>query len=285
MAKRKWLQVSSILLLSGFLAFGSFQSLTVKAASNTFKVGDKFTISELNTGDKAYILDYKEADVTGDTTKDKVILVGSKEFSPEEIFVDNLTVVVQDGKSKKYSKATYEDFCGYTDDKSLFIGDFTRDNIKDVMVTAATGGSGGFTNHMIATFKDNKPNVIFDEKDNEGIQIEGKYIDGFKAELSIKNMDKKITLDLSAHKDNYIDSGIYNKSGKLLEEIQPFMGPFGLLEPQKDYADSGFILKGSQRIAGTCNANTISFIDSILKYEDGSWKIKQSQYSTYIVKE
>ncbi|QZY54858.1 VCBS repeat-containing protein [Crassaminicella profunda] len=284
MKKRNWLKVSSALLLSSFLAFGSFHALQAKAASNTFKVGEKFTISELNMGNKAYIIDYKEADVTGDTTKDKVILVGSKEFSPEEIFVDPLTVVVQDGKTKKYSKATYEGFCGYIDDKPLFIGDFTGDQVKDVMVTAATGGSGGITNHMIVTFKDNKPEIIFDEKDNKGIEIEGKYIDGFKADITIKNIDKKILLDLSANKENYIESGIYDKSGKLLEKTEPFMGPFSLLKPIDYNCDGIYELKGGQRIAGTCNADTLSFIDSIFKYENSNWKVQELQYSTYLVK-
>jgi hypothetical protein len=67
MKKRNWLKISSVLLLSSFLAFGSFHTLQAKAASNTFKVGEKFTVSELNMGDTAYILDYKEVDVTGDT--------------------------------------------------------------------------------------------------------------------------------------------------------------------------------------------------------------------------
>ncbi|QZY54859.1 VCBS repeat-containing protein [Crassaminicella profunda] len=282
MKKRNWLKISSALLLSSFLAFGSFHALQAKAASNTFKVGEKFTVSELNMGDTAYILDYKEVDVTGDTIKDKVMLVGTHDVS--QIFADNLNIVVQDGKTKKYSKATYEGFCGYIDDTPLFIGDFTGDKIKDVMVEAATGGSGGFTNYIIASFKDNKPAVVFDEKDNEGIKIEGKYIDGFKADMTIKNMNKKFLLDLSVNKDKYIELGIYDQSGKLLEETAPYMGPFSFLEPRDYNCDGVYDLKGSQRIVGVWNADTLSFIDSILKYENGDWKIEELQYSNYLIK-
>ncbi len=283
MKKRKWLKVSSVLLLSGFLTFGSFHALQAKAATNDFKIGEKFTISELNMGDQAYIIDYKESDVTGDNTKDKVILVGNMDVS--SFFIDDLTIVVQDGKSKKYSKATYEGFCGYPSENPLFIGDFTGDKTADVMVTAATGGSGGFTNHMIASFKDNKPQVIFDEEDNEGIQIEGKFIDGFKAALTVKNINQSFTLDLNAKKDHYINSGIYDESGKLLTETEPFMGPFGFLEPAPMDINGVHTLRGSQRLVGYYNADTLSFINSVLKYEDGNWEIKELQYSTYLVKE
>lgn len=261
---------------------GGFQSTSAQIASIDFKAGEKFTVSELNLGDKAYVIDYKEIDVTGDQVKDNILLVGHKEFSPKDIFADSLTIVVQDGKTKKYSKATDENFCGY--EGKLFIGDFSGDQVKDVMVSAATGGSGGIVNHLIATFKNHTPALLFSEKDNMGIESEGKFVDGFKAELTSKNFNQKIIIDLNVNKDNYIQQGIYDSSEKLLKAVEPFNYPFSLLEPIDYNRDGIYELKGSQRIVGTCNADTISFVNSILKFENNKWTITQSQYSTFLVK-
>ncbi|QXM05616.1 VCBS repeat-containing protein [Crassaminicella indica] len=275
---KAFIKKTSVLLLTGVLALGAMGGANVNAQNDEFKIGDKFT----KMCDKAYVVDYKLEDVTGDNIKDNVILVGTKTVS--DIFCDTLTVVVQDGKTKEYSKATYKDFRGYQDKEMLFIGDFTGDKVKDVMVSASTGGSGGIVDHMIATFKDNKPSVIFTDKENAGIDINGKYIDGYKAEIEFKDLNKKVLLDVSASKDMYIEQGIYDKEGKLLQKVEPWIYPFSQLEPIDYNRDGTFELKGYQRIVGTSNADTISHVESILKFENDKWNTKGAQYSTYLVK-
>ncbi|SHK39127.1 hypothetical protein [Tepidibacter formicigenes] len=279
---KKLLKKTSILLLTGVLVLGAVGCANVNAQNNEFKIGEKFTVSNLKIGDKAYVVDYKLEDVTGDNIKDNVILVGTKTVS--DIYCDTLTVVVQDGKTKEYSKATYENFGGYQDKEMLFIGDFTGDKVKDVVVSASTGGSGGIVDHMIATFKDNKPSVIFTDKENAGIDIDGKYIDGYRAEIEFKDLNKKVLLDVSAGKDMYIEQGIYNKEGKLLKEVKPWIDSFSKLEAIDYDGDGTFELRGYQKIAGAYHADTISYVESILKFENNKWNTKDVQYTTFLVK-
>lgn len=276
------LKKGAVLVLAGCLVFVGGKALRAQENSTDFQIGEKFQVEELAMGDKAYVIDYKTADVTGDNIKDEVVLVGEKPFSENDIFADNLTVIVKDGKKNEYVKATYEGLCGY--EGELFVGDFTGDKVNDVMVTANTGGSGGIYNHMVATFKDNEPAVIFSEKDNNGVKFTGKYLEDFKAEIIAEDLNKTIIMDLSAHKDNYIEMGIYNDEGKLLTEVEPWSNPFSKLEAVDFNLDGTFELSGVQRIVGTCNADPISFVDSIWSFDNSKWNIKELKYTTYLVK-
>ncbi|WFD10326.1 hypothetical protein [Tepidibacter hydrothermalis] len=283
MNKRSTIKKVSAFLITGALALGTIGYTNVNAENNTFKVGEKFTVADMKMGNDAYVIDYKLEDVTGDKVKDNIVLVGNKE-DKEAMFVDNLNIIVQDGKTKKYTKATYEYFGGYDCEDMMFIGDFNGDKVNDVMVSAPTGGSGGIVEHMIATFKDHKPSVIFTDKDNEGLKIDGKYVDGYKAEVEFKDLNKKIELDLSANKKYYEDSNIYDKKGKLLDEVKPWINAFSKVEPIDYDCDGSYELHTYQRIAGTCNADTISYLESVLKFENNKWNTKELNYSTYLVK-
>lgn len=281
MKKLKIFKNASALLLTGILASGVLQFANAQNSLDSFKIGEKFIVNELKIGDKAYIIDYKFEDVTGDKIKDNIILVGNKE-NKDDIYADTLTVVVQDESNKKYSKSTYKDFGGYGG--KLFIGDFSKDKINDVMVSADTGGSGGVISHLIATFKDNKPFIIFGEKENTGIEIDGKYIDNFKAEINFKNINKKVNLDLDFNRESYIENEIYNVNGKLLGEINPWIDPFSLLEAVDYDGDNVFELEGNQHMSGICHADGISQVKSVWKYENSKWSLKRLQYSTDLIK-
>lgn len=283
MNKKGILKKTSALLLAGALALGAMGYAKVDAENNTFEVGEKFTVADMKMGEKAYVIDYKLEDVTGDKIKDNIVLVGTKE-DKKGMFVDNLNVIVQDGNSKKYTKATYEYFGGYDCEDMMFIGDFNGDKVNDVMVSAPTGGSGGIVEHMIATFKDHKPSVIFTDKENEGVRIDGKYVDGYKAEVEFKDLNKKIELDVSANKEVYKKIKIYDNNGKVLEEVKPWIYPFSKVEPIDYDCDGLYELHAYQRIVGGWNADTISYVESILKFENNKWNTKQLNYSTYLVK-
>lgn len=277
------LKKGAVLALAGCLVFVGGKALKAEENSSDFKIGEKFIVEELPMGDKAYVIDYKTADVTGDNVKDEIILIGDKLYSKEDIFVDNLTVVVKDGQNKEFVKATYEGFCGYGGE--LFVGDLTGDKVNDAMVTADTGGSGGVYDHMIATFKDNKPVVIFSEENNGGVKFTGKYVDGFMAEIVAESLNRTIMMDLSVNKARYIEMGIYNKEGKLLTEVEPWSCSFSELEAVDYNCDGVFELRGVQRIAGTCNADSISYVDSVWNFDNSKWNIKELKYSTYLVKD
>lgn len=285
MYKKNIVKRASALLLTGCLAVGCVYYVNAQSTSNSqtpnLKIGDGFTVERLALGDNAYVIDYKSADVTGDEVKDDIILVGNK-MQKEDIFSESLNIVVKDGKSNEYSKATYENFGGY--EGALYVEDFSGDNINDVMVSAGTGGSGGINEHLIATFKDNNPMVIFDNKDNEGVKTEAKFIDDFKVEINIENINQKAIIDVSVNKDQYIEDGLYDKNGKVLKDSEPFSYPFSLVEAKDYNGDGTYELIGHQRVVGLYNADTISHIDTVWSYKNSKWTVEELKYSTYIKK-
>lgn len=270
------------LLLTGVFALGTSGLIRAHADKDEYQIGNKFSNKDLNTAENTYIIDYQSEDVTGDNVTDHILLIGNKHSGKDDIYAENLKIVVQDGKTKLYSEATYKNLSGY--EGTLFIGDFDGDKIKDVMLSSATGGSGGVIQHLIASFKNNTPILIFGEKDNDGVIIDGKYIDGFLAEIEFISLSKTIHLDLSSNKEEYIDMGIYNKDGKLLLKTLPHVIPFSELSPVDYNGDGTYELRGYQRITGSYNADTISELESLWKYENGKWNINGFQYSTFLIK-
>lgn len=236
-------------------------------------------IEDLNLSEDITIIKRRYKDITGDNEKDQVFLVGQRLSEPQSPYYSKVEIIVYDVDQKKYYLTTDEKFSGYEPKLELF--DFTADNTKDIYIEANTGGSGGIYNHLIVTFTNNSLKIIFDESNNRGLSIEGKYMDDFKAVLEIKQLNKEIELDLNFNKEQYLNEDIYNKKGEILKEIKPFTYPFEQFEVIDYDLDNSFELRGIQRIVGAYGADTIGYLITILKYEDG-WKYKQAEIRTYL---
>lgn len=280
-----------LLSLTGILSFSTFAFAVSNKNESKYKIGSKISFKNLSLKKNSYIIDYKFEDVTGDKIKDHIILTGVKE-KKQDIFSDNIDIILENGKTHKITSANLKDFSGY--DARLFIGDFSGDKINDIFVSAATGGSGGITNHTIVTFKADNPVIIFSEKDNGGLELEGKFIDDFKAEVTSNLLNKKFIIDVSANKKEYTEtkvytndgkeSYLYDESGKVLADLTVWGTPFSLLKPI-DYDGNGtYSLEGYQRIAGTCNADTISNVTSIWSFVNGKWQVVNAEYSSFLIK-
>lgn len=264
-----------IMLIMGLVAYNQ-----AGKANNDIDIETKTSLTQLNLE----FIESKVVDVTGDGNKDNVLLLGSKLDRGDSPFRENLMIVVQESKSKKYLKATYENFTGY--EPNLIIREFTGDNIADVMVVANSGGSGGIYHHLIASFKDNEVEVIFDKKNNKGLKVSGQFIPNFKAELEFLDLNKKALIDISANKREYLKLQIYNQNGDLVKKriIRPYSHPFSKLEPVDYNNDGQYELKGIQRIVGANNSDTISGLESIWTYEDNKWKLVEASYNTFLLK-
>lgn len=260
------------LFLTGVLAVSSLS--IVYAAPKKAGQGKGLVLSK-----GQYVIEQKQADVNGDKIEDTVFLIGEKD-KKEDIYNKNIMVKVVDGKKNQVKDIKFKDFGGY--EGELFLGDFTGDKVSDIMVTTSTGGSGGIVNTRIATIKDNKVKEIFKEEDNQGLNFTGEFVDGFKAELKDLKNNEEIILDVSAFKDMYVEGKIYDKDGKLLEKVEPWTDPFSMIDAVDMDGDGVYELKGYQKISGSCHANTISRINTIWKYENEKWNIKEADYSTFL---
>lgn len=235
---------------------------------------------ELQLPADRYIIDSAMADITGDGVSDTLYLVGHKENKSDK-FADHMSLVVRDGAVHDLKTVDLNGFSGY--EGKIFTGDFTGDKVDDVMISAPTGGSGGIEGHIIVNYNLPQPAIIFDQKNNEGAIITGNFVNDYKARLTNDNTGRSIVLDLENKKDFYVQSAIYDKNGKLLKEVKPISYPFTILLPMDMDNDGVYELRGIQRIIGAYGADGIGNIYSRWKYEDGEWKIKRIEVSSFLL--
>jgi len=87
----------------------------------------------------ARVVSFARGDVTGDRIPDTIYLTGIK--TPQSPFIQNITLLIQDGRTGRLTGIQLPENAGY--DPSLFLGDFTGNGVADILISIATGGSGG----------------------------------------------------------------------------------------------------------------------------------------------
>lgn len=216
-----------------------------------------------------YILDTEAGDVTGDGVSDNVYFTGHKNKA-EDAYADKLGITVKNGTTGALTAFSLDKVGGYQ--AQLFLGDFSGDKAADVLASAASGGSGGWSYHSIVSFKGGQPKEIFGLADNENAAVAGKFINGWKAELTYKGNGQTVTMDVKDRQADYVRLGIYNQDGTVKEETSVMTAPFSLLEPVDTDKDGVFELKGLQRIAGAYRADGLADVETVLKYNGTGWQ-------------
>ncbi|HWR45451.1 hypothetical protein [Sporomusa sp.] len=216
------------------------------------------------------IFDMQEGDVTGDGTHDRVYLIGHKP-SEASNYADSIRLIVENGADQTRTEMALEKMGGY--EAQLFLGDFTGDHVADALVTAASGGSGGWYDNKVVTFTQEAP-IIFSHKENSGNSVSGQFIDGYKVEIYNAAGGSAVTLDVGERKADYTRLGLYDKSGVLKKQTKIMVTPFGKLEPVDVNNDGIYELKGQQRISGAYNADGLANVETVLSYTGNDWQAR-----------
>ncbi|MEX2461577.1 MAG: VCBS repeat-containing protein [Paenibacillaceae bacterium] len=210
-------------------------------------------------------LDMKQGDVNGDGVLDTVYLIGNKPDGPSGIYADHISVVIQDGRSKQQTAVHFQNNAGYN--ARLFLGDFDRDRIPDILVSIDSGGSGGYGFFYMYSFKNNMLRKMFDvDTYNKTYSFKVNYEDNYKVSVSNAQLDVLFLLDISLKGPDYL-AALYNENGKLLKPIQGQVLALGALKPIiADEKADGYDLLAIQRIIGTFNADTLGYVENILTW-------------------
>jgi hypothetical protein len=215
----------------------------------------------------AAVIQTQEGDVTGDKKLDTVVLKGQK-MDPNSGFYDKLFIEVNNAADNKKSEVTLQG--GYT--PKMRLCDFNGDKIDDVYVSAATGGSGGYTDTYIYSFKKNKPVSLGVPTP---LAITGSFEDNYVVKFIIPEQKKTVFVDVKDHKDIYDQAGIY-LNNKVVKPTAAMVGAFSELRPIDADKDGICELVGIQRISGVYNADTIAYGLSLWKYDKKKWKLMNS---------
>ena len=250
-------------------------------AAGDLKVGNAFKMTGVNAGKNAYVLQILNSDLNKDKKSERIYLVGNK-VDQNSLYYDQITYVIKDGKTGKTLVHVLKDsenlnLSGYLPQVS--ITDLNIDGQNDLLLNAPTGGSGGYISYDLSTMKNGKLVSFLTDKDMKGLDISGKFLDNYKAELTSKTLNKTWTLDLSSSKAVY-EGMIYNKEGKHIGTDAPYAGMITNFEIVDFYGKK--MLKGYQEIKGSCEADTLATLALYMVYEKNEWHIVSVEQTTFL---
>lgn len=216
-------------------------------------------------------------DVNGDRIADYVFLTAVK--TPDSDFLRDITLVIKDGRTGIKQSAKLPSDAGYS--PSLFLGDFTGDRINDILIGINSGGSGAIMFYYIFSDVNNRLSMIFNYEDfNNKYQYKVTYLNYYK--VSVQNLTEKSTyiLDITYKGREYL-SEIYTNEGILKAPIEGWVDPLSGLYPVDFDGNGVYELLGYQKIAGRYHADSLGYVQSILKIQNFKFELSSQYVAIY----
>ncbi|MGH4139220.1 VCBS repeat-containing protein [Clostridium sp.] len=223
------------------------------------------------------IVAYAQGDVNGNRIPDNIYLTGIK--MPDSPFIQNITLVIQDGRTGGVNSIVLSENAGYN--PTLILGDFTGNTVDDILIGINTGGSGGIMYYYIYSFINNTVQLLFDfNLYNQQYEYNVTYKDNYKVQVvSVKNNQKYI-IDISNKGTDYLNE-IYYDDGRLKSPISGFVNPLSGLYPVDFDSNKVYELLAYQKIAGRYNADSLGYILNTLKWEDNKFVLDNQNVAIF----
>jgi hypothetical protein len=226
----------------------------------------------------AMVVALVQGDVNGDEVTDNIYLTGEKNYNSD--FVENFTLLIEDGKTGTINCIPLRPYDAGFDPK-LFLGDFTGNGVKDIMISITSGGTGGLMYYYIYSYIDNVPELIFDYNEfSYPEKYEVVYRDYYKVEILNITNGIKFVLDISTKGQDYLDRK-YNEDGTLKKDIEGSSHPLSELFPIAFDLGGAYQLLARENIIGTYNADALGFIQSILKWNGSDFALEYQYASVW----
>jgi len=223
------------------------------------------------------IVDLMQGDVDGDGISDQVLLSANKTI--DSPFWKNITLTVRNGKTNQVQQIPLKNNQGYN--PTLFLGDFTGNKVDDILVVIDTGGSGGTIYAYVFSYMNGQMRQIFDsDAFNEDHKYSVTYQDQYKAAVISHKQNERYILDLSYKGQEYLTE-IYNNNGVLKAPIEGWVNPLSGLYPVDFNRDGTYELDAYQRIAGRYNADSLGFVQNVLKWNVQAFALDRQNVSIF----
>jgi len=220
-------------------------------------------------------------DVNGDGIIDYVFLTAIKSADPSSPYREQITLNIQDGSTNEvYSiKLNENGNSGYN--PTVFLGDFTGDGIKDILIVIDSGGSGAFTFDYVYSFVNNQSQKLFDfDQYNEQNQYTVTYLDQYKVSIQSPATGQTYLVDISGRGEEYL-SEIYNENGTLKKPVQGMADGVSGFYPVDVDRDGVYEIQAYQKISGLYHADSLGYIINTLKWDGKKFVIWQQWLAIY----
>ncbi|MEG0448784.1 MAG: hypothetical protein RR595_02880 [Lysinibacillus sp.] len=217
----------------------------------------------------------KFGDVNGDGYLDTVFLTGMK--TPDSPYWRQITLFILYGRTRTLERVPLKENEGYN--PTIFLGDFTKNHVDDILIVSDTGGSGGIINASIFSYINGRMHQIFDAATfNDKHQYDVDFQNNYQVKVTSDSPKKKYILDLMYKGADYL-SEIYNKDGTLKQPIQGWVDPIGGLYPI-DFSRGGtYQLLAIQSIAGRYHADGLGYVENVLSWNGHEFTIDRQLVS------
>jgi hypothetical protein len=200
-------------------------------------------------------IDRKTGDVNGDGAIDNVYLTGSKEA--DGIIINNIKIDIKNGKIYNIALKTDK---GYN--PRLFLGDFSKNNVKDILVSIESGSTGLEGYFYIYSFMDNISKKLFDfEEFNNKYQYDVTYKDNYilniKSEFSTREFNINVGNIVS-------ERALYDSNGKLIKPLKGRVSKIIELRPISN--NNGYDIETVQRVIGYYEGDILGMIMTSLSF-------------------
>ena len=101
-------------------------------------------------------------DVNGDGVPEYVYLTAVKSEDPSSPYLEQITLNIQDGVTGRVHTIPLDENGNSGYQPTVFLGDFTKDGIMDILISIESGGSGAFTFNYVYSFVNNQGRKLFD---------------------------------------------------------------------------------------------------------------------------
>ncbi|MDU7885601.1 MAG: hypothetical protein E7J47_04345 [Clostridium perfringens] len=217
----------------------------------------------VNSNDKI-ILDSNLGNVISKDGRDKVILLGSY-YQSGSNFVENIEIVINSENDKK-SIVTKVNYTGYN--LELFLGDFDKDGLDEIMLRGAYGGSGGYEIASVYKYKNGSLEETFSpEIFGNKYPFKAKYLPRNLVEVISPQLEEKFIFHMNNKPKTYLDM-IYEENGEVRKGVTPVISSINEAFPIKTVYSKENYLFIRQRVVGVSNADTIGYIESFISLED-----------------
>lgn len=202
-------------------------------------------------------------DLTGDGAREIIRLTGSQ--PAHSVAWRNIRLEIMDGASGKVTRLGLAPDTGY--EPQLFLGDMTGRGRSDVMVSIASGGSGGIVDSTIFAYMDGAYRQIFStEEYYAAADYRVMYQDHYTVLAESLLNHTAYLIDLSGRDEEYL-SEIYDENGILREPREGFVDPVSLLVAADIDRDGVLELMAWQRISGLYHADALGDFISTLAWD------------------
>lgn len=213
------------------------------------------------------VLTRKFGDVTGDGVQDEIYLVGTP--SSEGGFTRDITLMIRNGRTGLVTQVALRENAGYS--PTIFLCDFTGDDVLDIKVTIQSGGSGGFNYVYIYSFVNSQLRLLFDlEAYSLGSRFRAFYADGYVVIVVDENLELTFRIDVST---DPAAEDLYDQNGQLIQPTEANVGPAITAIPIILDEDSGRCdLQVLTRVYGQFAADTLGYIQDYLEWNGTGWR-------------